>query len=351
MKPLFDYLSGFYRPDEFPALAAQMERWRTERPFAGRKLLDGTPVFRNTLVKYLALLEGGAELTVSAGAGIPADPEVLQLLPRFGVRVADDAARRDCYDVVMDCAGAHRGTPARYGRVELTRSGLEYYRNFLDPVFSADSGRIKVIETGLGTGDGFQRGMEQLGFLEFAGRRVVIFGCGKVGTGVAVHALWLGAEVVVVDDSARVTPPAGATIVDLGDRAGIDRALRGAWCMVSCTGLRGALEGKFDAAALVASPTLIVNMGVEDEFGSAIPAERVLNGKRPLNFILEEPTRLCYIDPTMALDNAGALEVLEGKLPPGISLPPAALEAEILETVRRRGRIAPELEKMEGFFA
>ena len=29
----------------------------------------------------------------------------------------------------------------------------------------------------------------------------------------------------------------------------------------------------------------------------------------------------------------------------------AALEAEILETVRRRGRIAPELEKMEGFFA
>ena len=64
--------------------------------------------------------------------------------------------------------------------------------------------------------------------------------------------------------------------------------------------------------------------------------------------------RACALDQVQVkveFDNAGALEVLEGKLPPGISLPPAALEAEILETVRRRGRIAPELEKMEGFFA
>lgn len=61
-------------------------------------------------------------------------------------------------------------------------------------------------------------------------------------------------------------------------------------------------------------PALIANMGVEDEFGPEVPAERVLNAKSPLNFVLEEPTHLKYIDPTMALDNYGALEVLGGAL-------------------------------------
>ncbi len=349
MNPLFDYLSGFYRPDEFPALASQIGRWRDERPFEGRKLLDGTPVFRNTMVKYLALLEGGAELTVSRGDGIPADPEILKRLPEFGIRVADDGARRETYDVVMDCAGAHRTTPARRGRVELTRSGLEYYRESPEPVFSADTSRIKVIETGLGTGDGFRRAMEQLGHRDFTDRNVVIFGCGKVGAGVAMHAAARGARVTVVDDPARVAPPFGATLVSLDDRAGIDRILAEAWCMISCTGVRNALEGRFDSAALIAGRTLVANMGVEDEFGPAFPAERVLNNKQPLNFILEEPTRLCYIDPTMALDNAGALELLRRDLPPGLNLPSEAVEREILTEVRLLGRIAPELAKMEKY--
>ena len=45
-------------------------------------------------------------------------------------------------------------------------------------------------------------------------------------------------------------------------------------------------------------------MGVEDEYGETFPADRVLNGKRPLNFLLEEPTQLRYIDATFALHRA-----------------------------------------------
>ena len=116
---------------------------------------------------------------------------------------------------------------------------------------------------------------------------------------------------------------------------------------ICATGIRGALCGRFDLSILVNGPALIANMGVEDEFGPEVPAERVLNAKSPLNFVLEEPTHLKYIDPTMALDNYGALEVLGGALAPGLNRPSKALEEKILNTVRAAGSVAPELERME----
>ena len=98
------------------------------------------------------------------------------------------------------------------------------------------------------------------------------------------------------------------------------------------------------AAALCASRAVMANMGVVDEFGPEVPETRVLNGKRPLNFILPEPTRLRYIDPTMALDNLGALELRRGNVPCGVNAPPPELEEDILAAVRSGGLIADELE-------
>lgn len=341
-----DYLGTFYRPEEHPALNAQIRLWEKNRPFAGAKLLDGTPVFRNTIVKYLALLAGGADLTVSVGRGIPHDPAILPQLTRFGLRIADDAARHETYDVVLDCAGVHADTPVRRGFVELTRSGMYRYRNAARPVFLADESRIKVIETGLGTGDGFRRGMAKFSFGDFHGRRIVLFGCGKVGRGIALHVLSGGAELTVVDRE-TVPVPAGSRLILLDDRAGVEAALDGAWCVVTATGIRHALAGKFDAAKLAASETILANMGVEDEFGPEIPEERVLNRKQPLNFVLEEPTLLKYIDPTMALDNFGALQLLTCDLPAGLNLPMPEQEEEILRTVREAGEITAELDGLE----
>lgn len=344
---LYDELKAVYRPEEYPALAEQIRTWRVERPLAGRKVFDATPVFRNTMMKYVALLAAGAELTVGYGRGIPFDERVLEKLRTFGVTVANEDALRCDYDVVLDCAGANADVKAVYGYVELTRSGLERYRHSPQPVFFADAGRIKEIETALGTGDGFRRGMAHFGFGDFAGKRIVVFGCGKVGSGVVMYAALGGAEVTVVDDARRVAPPFGASIVDLGDRAGIETAVRRAWCVVCATGVRGALAGRFDLNLLSGGDAIIANMGVEDEFGPEIPAERVLNAKEPLNFVLEEPTHLKYIDPTMALDNYGALEILGGAAVPGLNNPSAALEDKILATVRAGGAIAPELGFLE----
>ena len=81
--------------------------------------------------------------------------------------------------------------------------------------------------------------------------------------------------------------------------------------------------------------------------GPDIPEERVLNRKQPLNFVLEEPTLLKYIDPTMALDNFGALQLLTCDLPAGLNLPTPEQEEEILRTVREAGEITAELDGLE----
>ncbi len=344
---MYQELLSVYRPDEFPALDAQICAWQKSRPLAGRHVFDATPVFRNTMMKYVALLAAGADLTVGAGRGIPYDSGTVERLRRCGVRIADAGALAETYDVVCDCAGANTDVKSKFGYVELTRSGMYRYLDCVQPVFLADDGRVKEIETALGTGDGFRRGMAHLGYGDFSGRSIVVFGCGKVGSGVVMYAAEGGANVTIVDDASKVKPIFGASLVDWNDRAGIDREVQGAWCVVCATGVLGALAGRFDLAALANGSALIANMGVEDEFGSEIPAERVLNAKQPLNFVLEEPTHMKYIDPTMALDNYGVVELLDGSLAAGLNRPSRQLEERILDAVRTRGMIAPELAKLE----
>lgn len=349
MSHLLDTITSRYRTDEFPALLAQARQWAEARPFAGLRLLDATPVFRNTLAKYHALIAAGAELTVSADPRLPSDPAVVASLSDFGIRTAGAGRRHERFDCVLDCAGLHADVTSSVGYVELTRSGGTAYRSCAKPVFWADDSRIKEIETGLGTGDGFRRALRQLGHGDLKGRSLVLFGCGKVGRGVILCAVAEGAHVTVVDDASLVAaPPCGVALVDLHDRAGIEAAVRAAWCVVSATGVRGAVCSCIAPRVLTSSPALLANLGVEDEFGDAVPEERVLNAKRPLNFLLGEPTRLRYIDPAMALHNAGVEHLLQHRaLPPGLFRPPAALEESVLDAVRRHGVVAAELARLE----
>lgn len=338
---LFQYLTQFYHVDEFPALAAQAERWKISRPLAGKMIYDATPVFRNTMVKYYALQCAGAQVTAAVGSNIPCDENICKILPEFGITVAGEAEKRLTYDVVADCAGVSRQIRSRNGYVELTRSGLEYYANFTRPVFSADSGVLKKLETILGTGEGFLRAMKQLGYDDFKNKKVLVFGGGKVGRGVAHYAKYAGAEVAVADLK-KVELSSGITYLDGNDEAVVRRTIAESWCIVSVTGLAGALKRWADD--LNRSSAIIVNMGVEDEFGKAVPTSRVLNEKRPLNFILDEPTHLKYIDATMALNNYGIEKLLFDSLPKGINFPPRELEKSIVTDIKNGGIIAAEME-------
>jgi adenosylhomocysteinase len=241
--------------------------------------------------------------------------------------------------------------------VELTRSGVARYAGSGHPVFVADSGAIKRIETTLGTSDGFIRAMAHFGHPIPSGAHVVCFGLGKVGAGVAHAARLRGARITAIDP-ALANPgngrgpngpshPGGETelrILDPSDREAILRALDTAWCVVAATGVEAALDDY--AEELVESQALLANLGAEDEFGPQVPAERALNGKVAVNFALAEPTLLRYLDATMALSNAGAVEVALGRCEPGLNQPPQPIEARLLGITREYGLIGAELDTL-----
>ncbi len=307
-----------YPVSEYPALAEQMRMWRDTRPLAGLRVLDATPVFRNTTLKHLALLLAGADLTVGYSTVMPFDSAILDLLTACEIPLVTPTDAPQPMDVLLDCAGAFATWQPRLGVSELTRSGAPIYEHAPYPVFLADAGRIKRIETCLGTGESCFRALAQLGHTDWRGKHVVIFGAGKVGSGLRYQAAQLGARVTVVTE---VTPSSE-----------IEAAVHTADLILTATGVKGAVTQICRSEVLLASRALLANLGVEDEFGEAIPTAAVLNEKRPLNFILKEPTRLRYIDATLALHNAGAIELLHGTLHAGLNTPSKDLEDTILAT-------------------
>ncbi len=319
---------------DYPALAAQAKRWHADRPMDGLRVLCGTPLFLNTLAQYAALLEAGAELAVVYSDELGYDPAIPAFLDGIGVATchgAEEAAASGPFDAVLDCSALNRDIPVRLGYCELTRSGVHIYEtNPPDkPVFAADSGRIKSIETVLGTGDGCLRGLRHIG-ADPAGKTVLLFGHGRVGRGIEYALTRAGATVRIVDPAqGRVFTPA---------------LLDGVSIVISATGIRDALAPY--AQLLLDSGALLVNMGAGDEFGEDVPPERVVNEKRPVNFMLAEPTSTRYIDPTLALYNAGIIELLRGTAKSGILMPAAHVEDFILADVRAAGVINAEIDAM-----
>ena len=386
---LFDEIvNDAYGEREYPALLALAREWAQTRPFDGLRVLAATPVFRNTLLQYRALLAGGADLVVggagsdvgdgpSSGAEMPCDPGIVEVLRGNGIPViglqealALETAGRG-FDLVLDCAGQFSACHPRFGFVELTRSGVQFYENCEHPVYVADSGIVKRIETCLGTGEGYVRALAQLGHDFDDGKKFVVFGSGKVGQGIVLQLLRSGANVQVVTDCSRGTNPFldanGVPVTDCNDLDGVAALVRDADFVVTATGVKGALDRPQVVEALLASGAVLANMGVEDEYGPSIPATRVLAEKKPLNFILEEPTHLKYIDASLALHAAlGELLLQEGdavygKEGAGVSGqeaankkagpldPPSELEQRILSMTMQDGIIGAEIAEMLGW--
>lgn len=342
LKQISDFLQERYQLCEYPALAYQFRKWNAEKPLTGRKLLDGTPVFANTLLKYAALIAAGADLSVGYSSNIPYDPEVIRFLEKIGIPCRTQCKTGE-FDVIMDCNGVYRDKKPKYGFVELTRSGAYRFEGIHEPVIMVDDSRIKAIETCLGTGEGFLRGMKHLGYQDISGKKIVVFGCGKVGRGVVFYAGRAGAEVYAVDDPAMVINHVGGTLVSRFDREKVLELLKNAWCIVTATGKALSLADPEFIRIINNGNQIIVNMSVEDEWGSAISPERVLNRKQPLNFILPEPTLLRYIDPTLALHSHAALELIQSEYLPGIRKASLAVEQEYWDIVEKNGMISGEL--------
>ncbi len=424
---LSSVLDEAYLPNEYPALAALEDEWTLNRPFEGLRVLVATPIYRNTMTQYRALLAGGAKLLV--GFWGVNDGEIVDFLKDNGILVVTPAemleaeSRGEFVDLVLDCAGSFAGLHPKFGFVELTRSGVQHYNDAKKPVYVADSGFVKRIETSLGTGDGYFRALEKLGYGEsFEGKRLLVFGSGKVGSGIALQGVRRGCNVTVVTDLKRAqseqpvlsenaenaaklenaenaanlenaansadsaTPtsealeimPAGdfspillqngVEVVDCHDYESVSSLIYAADFVVTATGVKYALAAPELQDSLLSTTAILANMGVEDEYGEFLPAERVLNKKGPLNFILEEPTHLKYIDTSLALHAALAeLLVQEAKTAApgerttseseavatsgnavGLRFPPQELEQRLLSIAIQDGVIGPEVCDMLG---
>lgn len=404
---IFDEIvNDAYEKREYPALSAFFAEWSGTRPFRALRVLVATPVFRNTLLEYRALIAGGADLVVGVAGGMPCDPGIVDVLrgngiPVIGLQEALEMEARcaesgDCaFDLILDCAGQFAACHPRFGFVELTRSGVQFYEKCEHPVYVADSGVVKRIETCLGTGEGYVRALAQLGYdfcldsgtdgsldagrdtldsgtdgAPSGGKKFIVFGSGKVGQGIVLQLLRSGADVHVVTDCSRGANPFldanGVPVTDCNDLDAVASLVRGADFVVTATGVKGALDRPQVVEALLASGAVLANMGVEDEYGPNVPASRVLAEKKPLNFILEEPTHLKYIDASLALHAAlGELLVNEargsgeggavygkegaGTKNAGPQDPPSELEQRILSMTMQDGLIGAEIAEMMGW--
>ena len=188
------------------------------------------------------------------------------------------------------------------------------------------------------------------------GKKFIVFGSGKVGQGIVLQLLRSGADVHVVTDCSRGANPFldanGVPVTDCNDLDAVAALVRGADFVVTATGVKGALDRPQIVEALLASGAVLANMGVEDEYGPGVPASRVLAEKKPLNFILEEPTHLKYIDASLALHAAlGELLVREATANKnaGPQDPPSELEQRILSMTMQDGLIGAEIAEMMGW--
>ena len=221
----------------------------------------------------------------------------------------------------------------------------------------ADSGIVKRIETVLGTGDGYFRGLESLGYGDFEGKSLVVFGSGKVGCGIALHGVRRGMKVCTVTNTRNVDSNSNFSSVLLNNDVRIEDFLDDdmvadvvthADFVVTATGLKNALTLSAVSAILANTKAVVANMGVEDEFGEHVPNTRVLNEKSPLNFVLDEPTHLKYIDTSLALHAALGERLLQEcaeKANPfkGVQNPPSEIEQRLLVTTIQNGVIGPEI--------
>ena len=339
-------IHSVYGKEEYPVLSWQMNRWKQTQPLRGLSVLDATPIFRNTLIKYEALLLAGADLYVGVTGKLPADESIIEKLKAWEVPLIFPTEKERRFDIILDCAASFSDLEAQLGYVELTRSGVEVYSKKENPVYFADSGKIKKIETCLGTGESYFRAMKQLDYNEWKGKNLIVFGSGKVGFGIIVYASKLGANVTVVTEPSSVTAQVrkyASEIIGLNEQSRIVRAIQNAYAVVTATGIARAMEKICPPEIFINSSAILANMGVEDEYGAFIPEERVLTNKAAVNFILEEPTLLKYIDATMALHNEGAAYLVDHPGSKGEIIPPAETESEMLEISKRDGIIGDEL--------
>ncbi len=327
---------------EMPILRALRRRYAQEQPFQGEKVVFGHILVRNALCVIECLHAGGAEVLLTEAHPSPADADVRALLGKHQVPILPLTEAVRLADLYLD-VGAVLGRLRRpRAAAEVTRTGIRHYRSIRCPVVSADDCRSKLIEGFFGTGDSFLRAWRLLRpYDPLAGKRLTMFGYGKIGRGVAHTLRRSGVQTTVVEINPAARTRAqveGFAVCESTPSKELKRLLQTSDVVVALTGIPGVLGRTLSPDWFRAGGAILVNLGAEDEFGPAFADQEILGGRGiPLNFHLPQPTRNRYIDAPLAAH----LLALEAYLtdpeahPPGIHPLPAAMDRWVLTTWRQ----------------
>ncbi|AJC49290.1 NAD-binding protein [Allofrancisella guangzhouensis] len=300
---------------KYPFLTKLNEQWAKDKPLKGLKILHNIPITRETLIKLESLYLAGAEILVTHIniPGLEPKQDCLEVLTAAGANV--ELSHNNIFnqfDFALDCCAQVIDMPnvtVTRGYTELTQFGSERYRKLKlnAPVISIDDSYTKCLEGMYGTGEAFVRLVQQEIVTDLKNKKFVLFGYGKVGRGVAKYLAKAGAKVSVVEISPKYLDdaknhkltPINANI----DNTEIIKLINTSDMVVMATGVTGLLSNIITSEKDINNNIVLLNMGASDEFGNKIAPQRVFANKAPVNFLLESPTRIEYIDPIFYAHN------------------------------------------------
>ncbi len=342
-----------------PVLTGLRERFRAERPLAGRSIAACLHVTAETANLMLALRDAGASVALCASNPLSTQDDVAAALvadgiPVFAVRGEDDetyyrhihAVLDTQPDITMDDGAdlvtvLHRDRAGQQvlGSTEETTTGVIRLRAMADddvlriPVVAVnDSDTKHLFDNRHGTGQSALDGIIRATNMLIAGKTVVVIGFGDCGRGVAARADGLGASVIVVEvDPIRAL---SAVMEGYRVRTALDAAAEGD-VFFTVTGNKHVLRGEH--FEVMKDGALLANAGHFDIELDLETLEKMSKERRTLRpsleeFVMEDGRRL-LLAAEGRLVNLGAAE----GHPPDVmdlSFATQALAAEWLVTER-----------------
>lgn len=330
---------------DYPFLQELSRTWTERRPLEGLRVLHNIPLTRETMLKLEPLYRAGADVTVTHLdlPGLEPKQECVDVLRDAGADVEIDHSKiQGEYDFALDCCAqipAMEKVSVRKGYVELTQSGTPVYSTLKTdlPVYSIDESKLKCLEGMFGTGEACARAIKQFVEPELKDRKFVIFGYGKVGRGIVRYLLPEGASITVVDVNKTYleqAAAAGLTAINASDKQKILEAINASFAVITATGHPNLIEEMFTPSE-IADHVHLINMGADDEYGDSFTADRIVANKAPLNFMLDAPTTIFFIDPIFMAHNRLCEYILKGHVH-GFSALPQALDLPVVEAWSQR---------------
>ncbi|ACV27287.1 Rossmann-fold NAD(P)-binding domain-containing protein [Kangiella koreensis] len=314
----FDDFFAHYPPEVAPFLHQMLADYQATQPYKGFSIVHNVPLTQTTLLKIACLKAAGADLIVTNPSFMNEDQDAIQILENEKVSYVPLEQVKGEFDFLLDCgAELVDSCYARKGIVELTRTGAMRYqqhKEFHVPIVSVDDTRLKCLETCLGTGEGVYRAITQIANIDLTNKNILIFGYGKVGIGIAYYFSKITPNIIIAEaDRERLTliEHRGHQSVDAKQSQLIEHAAEASDLIITATGLKDIISDNYHTGAF--KDKLLANAGAEDEFGFAFEASEVLADKKPVNFILKEPTLMEFLDPIFYAHNIAIDDALSNK--------------------------------------